>query len=56
MLNMSEPLKKTLIGGFSCVNTRLAFDTEMLMNDYNKEKVIFDFDIEAKKQKKKKSR
>ena len=49
MLNMSKPLKKTLIGGFSCINTRLAFDIEMLMNDYNKEKVIFDFDIEAKK-------
>ena len=25
--------KKTLIGGFSCVNTRLAFHTEILMND-----------------------
>ena len=25
--------EKTLIGGFSCVNTRLAFDTEILMND-----------------------
>ena len=25
--------EKTLIGGFSCVNTRLAFDTEILLGD-----------------------
>ena len=31
--------KKTLVGEFSCVNTRLAFDTEISMNDYNKEKL-----------------
>lgn len=42
--------EKNLIGGFSCVNTRLAFDTEILMSDYNTEKVIFDFDIDGKKQ------
>ena len=35
--------EKTLIGGFSCVNTRFAFDTEILMNDYNTENVLFDF-------------
>lgn len=37
MLNMSKYLKKTLIGGFSCVNTRLAFDTDILLNE-NKNK------------------
>ena len=31
--------KKTLVGEFSCINTRLAFDTEISMNDYNKEKL-----------------
>ena len=41
---------KTLIGGFSCVNTRLAFDTEVLMNDFNKQKALFDFTIHGKKQ------
>ena len=25
--------EKTLIGGFSCVNTRLAFDTQILLSD-----------------------
>ena len=41
--------EKTLIGRFSCVNTRFAFDTEILMSDYNTEKVISDFDIDGKK-------
>ena len=36
-----EIFEKTLIGGFSCVNTRLSFDTEILMpilteSDYKK--------------------
>ena len=30
--------EKTLIGGFSCVNTRLAFDTEILLGDKKKKK------------------
>ena len=35
-LNMSEFLKKTIIGGFrfSCVNTRLAFDTQISTKDF----------------------
>ena len=36
--------EKTLIGAFSCVNTRLAFDTEILLNDKKKWKVLFDLD------------
>ena len=32
--------EKTLIGGFSCVNTRLAFDTEILLNDDKKKSFI----------------
>ena len=42
--------EKTLIGGFSCVNTRLAFDTEVLINKNENEKVIFDLLIDGKKQ------
>ena len=33
--------EKTLIGGYSCVNTRMAFDTELFLKDLDKEKVIF---------------
>ena len=33
--------EKTLIGGYSCVNTRMAFDTEFFLKDKNNEKVIF---------------
>ena len=44
--------EKTLIGGFSCVDTRLAFDTEILLNENKKEKVLFDLYINGKKQKK----
>ena len=42
--------EKTLIGEFSCVNTRLAFDTEILLDGNEKEKVIFDLHIDGKKQ------
>ena len=42
--------ERTLIGGFTCVNTRLAFDTDVLLNDNNQEKVLFDIDIDGKKQ------
>ena len=48
-LNMSEYLKKTLIGGFSCVNTRLAFDKEIFLDGNKNEKVIFDLNIDGKK-------
>ena len=43
--------EKTLIGCFSCVNTRLTFDTEILLNDDKKNnKVLFDLHIDGKKQ------
>lgn len=42
--------EKTLIGGFSCVNTRLSFDTNILLKDSNKEKVLFDLEIDGKKE------
>ena len=42
--------EKTLIGGFSCVNTRLAFDTEILLDDKRNEKFLFDLIIDGKKQ------
>ena len=49
-MNMSEYLKKILIGGFSCVNTRLTFDTEILIDDSKTEKILFDLYIDGKKQ------
>ena len=33
--------EKTLIGGYSCVNTRMAFDTEIFLKDSKNEKVLF---------------
>ena len=33
--------EKTLIGGYSCVNTRMAFDTEIFLNDSKNEKILF---------------
>ena len=42
--------EKTLIGGFSCVNTRLAFDTEILLDDKRNEKVLLDLIIDGQKQ------
>ena len=41
---------KTLIGGFSCVNTRLAFDTEILIKDKKNENFFFDLHIDGKSQ------
>ena len=41
--------EKTLIGGFNCVNTSLAFDTEVLLNDKKTEKAVFDLQIDGKK-------
>lgn len=32
--------EKTLIGGFSCINARLAFDTDILVKDPKNEKVL----------------
>ena len=33
--------EKTLIGGYSCVNTRMAFDTEIFLKDAGNEKNLF---------------
>ena len=42
--------EKTLIGGFSCMNRRLAFDTKILLNaDKKNNKVLFDLHIDSKK-------
>ena len=38
--------EKTLIGGFSCVNTRLAFDTDILVKNPESEKVLFEIENE----------
>ena len=42
-LKMSGFLKKTLIGGFTCVNTCLAFDSQILLpkDNIDKHKLIF---------------
>ena len=58
MLHIASPtgaehvrvFEKTLIGGFSCVNTRLAFDIQIFTSDKKNEKVLFDLDINRKKQ------
>ena len=42
--------EKTLIGGFSCVSTRVAFDTQILLSNKENEKAIFDLEINGKKQ------
>ena len=49
-----ELFKKTLIGGFSCVYTWLAFDSQILLPHDKKDKlkVIYDLDIDGKIQKK----
>ena len=49
-LNIVRAFEKALIGVFSCINTRLAFDTGVLLNDNNEEKVLFDLDTDGKKQ------
>ena len=56
--NNAEQVKlfeRTLIGGFSCVNTRLVFDSQILLpkNEKNKYKLIYDIKINKIKQKKK---
>ena len=47
---MSELLKKKLIGGLNCVNTKLAFDTQILLDGNKNEKALFDLEIDRKKQ------
>ena len=42
-------LEKTLIGGYSCVNTMLTFDTELFLEDTN-QKVLYDLYIDGKTQ------
>ena len=33
--------EKTLIGGYSCINTRVAFDTDIFLRDKDNERVLF---------------
>ena len=33
--------EKTVMGGYSCINTRMAFDTHLLLKDVKNEKVLF---------------
>ena len=33
--------EKTVMGGYSCINTRMAFDTDILLKDTKNEKVLF---------------
>ena len=42
--------EKTLIRGFSCVNIRLAFDTQILLSNKKNEKAIFDLEINGQRQ------
>ena len=42
--------EKTSIEGFSCVNTRLAFDTQIFLDDKRNQKVLFNLKIDGKKQ------
>ena len=39
---------KKRFGGLSCINTRLAFDTNIIVNDPGKEKVIAELNIDGK--------
>ena len=40
--------EKTLIGGYSCVNTRMAFNTEIFLKDAENEKNFKDLNNELK--------
>ena len=40
--------EKASIDNFSCVKTKLTFDTQILLNDKQKEKVVFDLKIDRK--------
>ena len=35
-------IEKTVMGGYSCVNTRMAFDTYLFLKDTKNEKVLFE--------------
>ena len=48
--NFVRVFEKALIGGFSCVNTRLAFDSDILLRDPDKEKVLIELNINEKKE------
>ena len=50
--------ERTLIGGFSCVNTRLAYDSQILLpkNETDNFKLIYDVKINNVKQKKNKTK
>ena len=54
-LNMLGFLKKILIVGFSCVNTRLALDSQILLpkDNIDNNKLIFDLKVNKANQKKK---
>ena len=39
--------ERTLMGGFSCLNTRLAFDKEIVIDDNKNEKVLFNFQTDG---------
>ena len=41
MLKSLEFLKKTVMGSYSCINTRMVFDTNLLLKDTKNEKVLF---------------
>ena len=42
--------EKSLIGGFSCVNKRLGFDTQILLSNKKNEKAVFDLKINGQRQ------
>ena len=46
----SRLFKKSLIGCFICVDTRLAFDSETLLEDKKNEKVLLDLNIDGQRQ------
>ena len=46
-----KDFEKTLIGGFSCINNTLDFDTQILLNAKTNEEVLFNLDIDKKKKK-----
>ena len=41
MQKMLEFLKKTVLGGYSCINTRMRFDINIFLDDTKNEKVLF---------------
>ena len=47
---MSGFLKKTLIAGYRCVNTRLHFDTQIPLSNKENEIAIFDLEINGQRQ------